>query len=131
MAVAVTTTENLGKAVGTLSHIIAQRDETMYLNILHPQQVSNYYHWLSQHRQSVRVMMTRSVSPVTTSSAMDMNSAPTTLSPKSTTEVGTNVAISDGMSLQTISRRLSEVLQISSRQDYDKDFAYHITNKSG
>lgn len=133
MAVAVTTTESLGKAVGTLSHMIAQRDENTYLNILHPSQVSKYYHWLSQHRPEVRQMMfqhqpdvmehaTTEPQPPTLPSAIDMDSDPSsTQSFRSATTVapsdGGNVP-GDSTSLHAISRRLSEVLQISSRQQY-------------
>ena len=136
MAIAVTTTENLGKAVGTLSHIIAQRDEHTYLNILHPQQVSRYYSWLSQHRQSIRRNMARHDIDVrmecvkpdqpTTALPVAMDTVPLSMSSVSASIVGTSMTISDSsgqgdsMSLHTISRRLSEVLQISSRQQYDK-----------
>jgi bZIP transcription factor len=126
IAVAVTTTENLGKAVGTLSHIIAQRDENTYLNILHPQQVSRYYNWLSQHREAMRQTMARPAQmecvksgqkSTTLPSTMDMDSVPSTLSSMSTPTAAASTT-SDVVSLQTISRRLSEVLQISSRQDH-------------
>ena len=128
MTVAVATTENLGKAVGNLSHMIAQRDESTYLNIMHPHQVSKYYKWLSQHRPMVKQWMllhhnndvpmelASSEQTPSRSSADDMDSAPSTIS-----SVTSRCNLpNDSVSLHNISRRLSEVLQISSRQHLNK-----------
>jgi bZIP transcription factor len=85
MAMAVTTTEHLGRAVGALSHRLAQREERTLSTILQPAQLVRYQSWLAQHRGKM---------------------VPWTTTADDTAK--------EQLSLQDVSRRLSEVLRISS-----------------
>jgi bZIP transcription factor len=108
MAVAVSTTDNLGKAVGSISHVISKREERSFLGILTPKQTADFHVWLSQ--SSNRDRARRSISDDGRDSP-SVHSMDATLATKGYEGSGKEV------SLQDISRRLSEVLRISTKAD--------------
>ena len=67
MAAAVHTTESLGKVVGSLGHIVAQREDRSYLSILDTNQVSKYQAWIEQNRERLRALPTATQSSVNNS----------------------------------------------------------------
>jgi bZIP transcription factor len=115
MAVAVTTTESLGKAVGSLSHVVAQREERTLLGILNPKQVALYQAWLWSDSTNNRERCRRAVVLQMRNGTVQMNeeSMDTT---SSNTKNGIQHGATKEMSLHDISRRLREVLQISSEK---------------
>jgi hypothetical protein len=101
MDVAVNTAESLSKAVGSLSHVLARREERAYLGILNPQQVAAYHTWLINNRGRCRraVEVDHCGAPlVDASSAARISS------------------VNKDTSLQDVCRRLNEVLQISTTE---------------
>ena len=95
MEAAVNMTESLGRAVGSLGHVVAQREEKSFLNILDPQQVCKYQAWLEQNRERVRLR----VFPTANNGGSDNDI--------------------NELSLQDICRRLNEVLKISTPSRFD------------
>jgi hypothetical protein len=108
MAAAVITADNMGKAVGTLSHVIARREERTLLGILNPKQVAAYQSWLStdSNRERSRRAIAEHQSVLSSVHFMDASSS-------SDGNTGNHKEVS----LHDISRRLTEVLQISTRSD--------------
>jgi bZIP transcription factor len=108
MAVAVSTTDNLGKAVGSISHVISKREERSFLGILTPKQTADFHVWLSQ--SSNRNRARRSISD-------DGRDSPSVHSMDATLATEGYKGNGKEVSLQDISRRLSEVLRISTKAD--------------
>jgi hypothetical protein len=97
MVAAAETSESLGKAVGSISHLIAQREEKSYLGVLNPKQVSKYFSWLSNTSNRERC---RSLARPQSDAQIMMETS----------------SLSEEISLHDICKRLNEVLQISSTQ---------------
>jgi len=110
MAAAVHTTESLGKAVGSLGHVVAQREEKAYLGILHPQQVSRYQAWLETNRHRVRASAAGR-------GDSSMDGAATTAAARAVVNSDNNNTSNHEVTLQDICRRLNQVLQISSQSN--------------
>lgn len=108
MAAAVVTTDSLAKAVGSLSHIIARREERTLLGILSPRQVASYQAWLTRddNRGKGRREVVGHRHEYLGEQFTDALSAS-----------DGNTGNSKEGSLHDISRRLSEVLWISSKSD--------------
>lgn len=107
MAAAVHTTESLGKAVGSLGHVVAQREEKAYLGILRPCQVARYQAWLETNRDRVRACA-GSGDGAGDSSMVGANTT-------TRTSAAVNSSSNHEVTLQDICRRLNEVLQISAQ----------------
>ena len=123
MAAAVNTTESLGKAVGSLGHVVAKREERTYLEILNPRQVTGYQAWLEKNRDRVRRRAASrhggadQAAPFASLSLAEA-AATTTASDSAGAAVSSvSTGSSNEVSLHDICRRLNEVLQISTRND--------------
>lgn len=103
MAEAVITIDSLGKAVGSLGHVIARREERSLLGILKPGQVAAYQIWLAKDRNRQRSRLAVAEQQISSSSVHSASN-------------GMNGCANE-VSLADISRRLSEVLQISTKSD--------------
>jgi bZIP transcription factor len=108
MAVAVSTTDNLGKAVGSISHVISKREERSFLGILTPKQTADFHVWLSLSGNRDRAR--RSISD-------DGRDSPSVHNMDTTSATEGYKGNGKEVSLQDISRRLSEVLRISNKAD--------------
>jgi hypothetical protein len=98
----------LGKAVGSISHVISKREERSFLGILTPKQTADFHVWLSQ--SSNRNRARRSISD-------DGRDSPSVHSMDATLATEGYKGNGKEVSLQDISRRLSEVLRISTKAD--------------